>query len=95
MKKTIAIGISILALGVLLSPFASKLPDGLEAVAEKLGFLEKASPDAVLHSPLPDYSAPGVNSEYWGTVLSGTIGALIMFGGGYALAQLLKKRKNQ
>lgn len=41
-KKDILIVLLIaIAIGVVLSPFASKLPDGLESVAIKLGFIDK------------------------------------------------------
>ena len=67
------------SLGVvfLLAPFASSAPDGLERVAEALGFDHQASEGA--EAPLPDYSVPGVGSSWLSTVLAGVIGTLLAF----------------
>lgn len=50
------------ALALIVSPFASSSPDGLEKVAEDKGFLEKAeeTEPAWNSAPIPDYAFPGL-----------------------------------
>ncbi len=52
------------ALALIVSPWASSSPDGLEKVAEDKGFLEKAeeTEPAWNESPIPDYAVPGLTS---------------------------------
>jgi hypothetical protein len=73
-----------------LSPLASSSPDGLEKVAQDKGFIEIAR--EALFKLIPDYMLPGVANEAGATILSGIIGALILFGIGYGLARLLKRK---
>lgn len=68
-----------LFLALILSPFASSWPDGLEKVAEKLGFAEMMTGKPVIKSPLPDYSLPGLKNEKLSTALAGFLGTLITF----------------
>jgi hypothetical protein len=73
-----AVGLAIALLFVfVLAPLASDNPDGLEKVAEDKGFAESAKEPR--YEWLPDYTIPGVESEYWSTVLSGAIGVGIVF----------------
>jgi cobalt/nickel transport system permease protein len=67
-----------LGLAVFVAPFASPLPDGLEAVAAKLGFEHRASEPA-LPAPAPDYAIPGVESAAAATALAGLVGTIIVF----------------
>lgn len=71
-------GIIISILAVLLSPFASGSPDGLERVAEDFGFLERGM-DAP-YEILPDYTIPFLGETGLSTILAGAIGALILLG---------------
>ena len=87
----------VLAAGIalFLSPWASSWPDGLERVAENLGFIKKAEgPGAVLwgKSPLPEYKVPGIQDEPWATGLAGLLGTIAIAAGGWGLARLLRKR---
>lgn len=68
-----------LFLALILSPFASSWPDGLEKVAEKLGFAKMMAGKPVIKSPLPDYSLPGLKNEKLSTALAGFLGTLITF----------------
>ncbi len=61
---------------VILSPLASAWPDGLERVAEDLGFLE-AGLDAP-YQIIPDYTLPFLGETALSTILAGLIGALIV-----------------
>ncbi len=79
-RRTVAFGAALaIGLMVLVAPFASSLPDGLEHVAERFGFasLAAASPPA----PLPDYTLiPLAEASPWlATVLAGALGALVAF----------------
>lgn len=92
-KRDIFIGLAVaLAIALLLSPFASSLPDGLERVAKDLGFIEKGEGAEVLKAPIPDYKFPGLDSEGFSTALSGTLGTLAMFGIGFGVARLMRRK---
>lgn len=87
----------VLALGIalFLSPWASSLPDGLERVAEDLGFIKKAGgPGATIwgKSPIPDYKIPGIPNEPVATGLAGLAGTVAIAAAGWGLARLLRKR---
>jgi hypothetical protein len=76
-RKWTVLAILTLAVAGLMSPWASGHPDGLERVAEDLGFLER---EAAVHalSPMPDYEVAGIP---WAAVrvgLAGLIGAVVM-----------------
>lgn len=92
-KKEIIIALAIaLFLAIFISPFASPWPDGLERVAEDKGFLEEAEGEPALTSPIPDYTFPGVNNEKLATSIAGVIGTLGVFGAGYGVAAILRRR---
>ena len=80
-RKAIFFGLLIaIVLAVLLSPFASLWPDGLEKVAEDKGFLERAEVEPLIVAPIPDYAWPGLQSEKLATSSAGIAGTLIVFG---------------
>jgi cobalt/nickel transport protein len=94
-RKDIIIGLIVaLFLAGLISIFASSSPDGLEKVAENLGFLEKGEGTPVVKSPVPNYAMPGVKNEKIATSVGGILGTLFVFGFGYGLAFIIKRRKN-
>jgi cobalt/nickel transport system permease protein len=74
----IVAGILLSLLAVLLSPLASAHPDGLERVAEDLGFLNTGL-DAP-YQVLPDYTLPFLGETALSTILAGAVGALIVLG---------------
>jgi len=85
-----------LILGVLVSPFASNSPDGLEKVAEDKGFIESAEgKEAWTSSPFPDYAVPGVDSEGVSTSLAGLLGTAAMFGVGFGMIKLVTLRRKE
>ncbi len=93
-KKDIFFGLLVaLFLALVLSPFASSWPDGLEKVAEDKGFLEKGEVEPVFTSPIPDYAWPGLKSEKIATSAAGIAGTLIVFCLGYGLAALIRRPK--
>ncbi|MDD3375424.1 MAG: energy-coupling factor ABC transporter permease [Candidatus Omnitrophica bacterium] len=64
-------------IGMMLSPFASSFPDGLEWVAQKYQFLHDSAPAFV--SPMPDYTIPAISNEVISTGLAGLAGVVITF----------------
>lgn len=77
----------------LLSLFASGWPDGLERVAENLGFIDLADVVRVeVPTPLADYEIEG-----WGplgTSIAGILGTAVCFAVAFGLAQLVSKPNN-
>jgi len=97
-KKDVIIGLFIaLFLALLLSPFASQWPDSLKKVAKDKGFIEKTGGRATykptLKPTLTNYLWPGIRNKKLATSLAAAAGTLAVFGVGYAVAILLKKRK--
>jgi hypothetical protein len=70
------------------SYWASSHPDGLEFVAEKVGFADAAEDSATADSPLSDYQLKGVENEALSGGLAGVIGAgvVLLLAGGLAYA---------
>jgi cobalt/nickel transport system permease protein len=80
-------GLVLTVVLLIISPLASSKPDGLEWVAEKLGFLIMAQ-DASYHI-IPDYVLPGIQNEALATIMAGAVGVVIVM----ALVLLLTRRK--
>ncbi len=66
-----------LLLGGVASFYASSHPDGLEYVAEKVGFLDSADDHAAADGPMADYAVKGVDSPRLAGGLAGVIGILV------------------
>jgi cobalt/nickel transport system permease protein len=84
------VGLAVALALTLVSPLASPHPDGLERVAENLGFVEAAR-DAPFEV-IPDYVFPGVSNEALATVAAGVAGTLVVFGIAVGLAALHRRR---
>jgi hypothetical protein len=65
-------------------------PDGLEHVAEGLGFAHRAGEAGP--SLLPDYSVPGVRSAVVSTAIAGAAGTVAAFVLSWLLARILVRR---
>ena len=65
--------VSLLLAGIV-SFYASSHPDGLEKVAEEIGFIETAKDPATAGSALADYGVEGVENERASVGLAGVIG---------------------
>jgi cobalt/nickel transport system permease protein len=61
---------------VLLSPLASADPDGLERVAEDLGFLGKGA--SAPYQLIPDYTFPILGETALSTIVAGVIGLVVV-----------------
>ncbi len=81
-----------LLVAVILAPFASSWPDGLEKVAEALGFAERAEVAPAVSAPLPDYQVPGIIHPGLSTALAGVVGTVLVFVLLYAVARLIASR---
>lgn len=95
-KVLIVGGLAVsLALGGIVSYFASSHPDGLEWVAEEKGFLDKAEENETQSemAPIPDYEMPGVESDFAKVSIAGVIGTLLTFAVAFGIALLIKRRK--
>jgi cobalt/nickel transport system permease protein len=74
----------------LLAPLASASPDGLEWVAEGLGFAARARASR-LAAPAPDYTLPGLEQASWAPLLVSLLGAALMVA---SLALLMRLRRS-
>ncbi len=83
----VAVGI-----GLFLSPFASRSPDGLETVADDHGFAESA---AERSAPLAGYGVPGLGGGRLSRAVAGGAGTAAALGAALLVGRLLAaKRKN-
>lgn len=69
-----AIVIMIVALMVLI-PFASTHPDGLEKVVESVGIEE---PKPIWKGLMPDYTFTAIEDSYFATLTSGLVGVFLV-----------------
>lgn len=88
----IVAGVGIAAFTVLLAPLASAYPDGLERVAENLGFLDAAQPAP--YQLFADYTLPFLGQTPLSTILAGALGALIVGLLVIAMVHFLRKPPN-
>ncbi|MBD2432805.1 MULTISPECIES: energy-coupling factor ABC transporter permease [Fischerella] len=83
--------VSILLISGLLSLVASAWPDGLERVAENLGFINLAEQVRVaVPTPFADYSIEGLGPI--GTSIAGIIGSIVCFAVAFGIAQVVKPK---
>ncbi len=93
------------ALAMIVSPWASSSPDGLEKVAEDEGFIDTALEEPAWNdAPIPDYAVPGLTGEdetgeeepiRLATSLAGLIGTAGIFLLAWGLALVLKKKPEE
>ncbi|EHC11172.1 cobalamin (vitamin B12) biosynthesis CbiM protein [Fischerella thermalis JSC-11] len=81
----------VLLISGLLSLVASTWPDGLERVAENLGFINLAEQVRVaVPTPFADYSIEGLGPI--GTSIAGIIGSIVCFAVAFGIAQVVKPK---
>ena len=85
-------GVIISAIVVLLSPFASANPDGLERVAEDLNFLSIS--ENAPYQILPDYTIPFLGETGLSTIVAGIVGAAIVAGIAVLIGRTLRTKKH-
>ncbi len=84
-------GLAIVALVVIvLVPFASGDPDGLQRVAQDNGFLGSAQGPA--YSVIPGYTIPGLSGGL-SKVVAGLIGVAVIFGLIVVVGRVLARRR--
>ena len=76
-----------LGVALFVAPFACPWPDGLEAVAAKLGFEHRAAGAAPAW--MADYQFPGIASPAAATAVAGAVGALVVFGLAVVLSRIV------
>ncbi|GAB3114485.1 hypothetical protein GCM10027055_20590 [Janibacter alkaliphilus] len=78
--RTFLVGALVVTLAVagVVSFYASGHPDGLEHVAESLGFADSAQDGANSESPLADYGTSGVENERLSGGIAGVVGVLVV-----------------
>ncbi|TKJ31838.1 MAG: hypothetical protein CEE40_00500 [Chloroflexi bacterium B3_Chlor] len=83
----------IIALALtIVSPLASRLPDGLERVAEAQGFMHLARDS--FYEIIPGYVLPGLHSQALANIVAGMIGVLIVFGLCFGVGYVLRVRRS-
>ena len=83
--------VSILLISGVLSLCASAWPDGLEKVAEKLGFIDlAANVRVIVPTPLADYNIQGLGKI--GTSIAGLVGATACFGVAFGIAKIIRPK---
>lgn len=80
----VAVGLATAA-----SPYAASAPDGLEKVAADTAFLDRARAH---DAPVADYAVPGAGDARVATGLAGFAGTLMVFGLGYGVALVARRR---
>jgi len=84
------IGLVVAALVVIVfAPLASGDPDGLNRVAENLGFIDREQPGP--YEILPGYEVPFLTGNA-STIVAGLIGVLVVFGLITIVGRLLARR---
>ncbi len=84
--------ISLLLAGVV-SFYASSSPDGLEKVAEDIGFIESAKDHANADGKLADYGVKGIENDRASVGVAGVIGVLVTGGVATVLFIRLARKK--
>lgn len=78
-------------IALLVSPFASKLPDGLDWSVALLGIDEKVS-GLVFSAPFADYVFPVISQEVLSTSIAGLLGCAVVFAVGWFLAKAFERK---
>jgi cobalt/nickel transport system permease protein len=84
-------GVLITLAVVLLSPFASASPDGLERVAEDLGFINVAQ--SAPYQVIPDYTIPFLGSTPISTIVAGVIGVIVVLAIAFIVGRSLQTNR--
>jgi cobalt/nickel transport system permease protein len=83
-------GVVIALVVVLLSPLASASPDGLERVAEDMGFISAGQ--SAPYEIIPDYTLPFLGETPLSTIVAGAIGVLVVLGITFVTGRSLQKK---
>ena len=75
---------------LLLSPFASALPDGFEWIAGKYNFMHQSAP--AFAGIFPDYTISSIDNEMLSTGLAGLVGVICCFGLAWISVRIMETR---
>jgi cobalt/nickel transport system permease protein len=87
----VLLGLALALIVAAFSPLASPSPDGLEAVAERQGFL--ALGQAAPYQVLPDYTVPFISHPALTTIAAVMVGTVVVFGGAVLVGRLATRRR--
>ena len=93
MERGYVVSLFLVIGGMLLAPFASPLPDGLEWVAQKYRLLHEGMPFFV--TPLHDYRTSFVGHEYLSSVIAAILGVVILSSVSFAAMIGLGRKGNK
>ena len=79
MKRFLVGGLLVsLLIGAVFSYLASESPDGLERVAEDLGFASRGEGSETGVEVMPDYQVEGIESPFLSGAAAGVIGVIVV-----------------
>lgn len=91
--RLVVVGLAVCAvLAGVVSAWASGHPDGLEYVAQRLGFLDSAGSHGSAGSPFADYGTAGVDDARLSGGLAGLVGVVVVAAIAFGLMQVLRRR---
>lgn len=88
----IAVIIAAFTVAAFLAPVASDLPDGLETIANSLGFAAQAQNGASAPAPMPDYELPALAGLAIAKSAAGAIGVATVAALAFLLARVAAKQ---
>ena len=92
--KFVVAGLVVAALlALLVSPYASSEPDGLNKVAIDEGFAEHETPHVLADAPTAGYGIESISSERWSTGFAGLLGVTVTFGVCFGITRLAVRRR--
>ncbi len=92
MKKFLIATIVIMAFLIILIPFASSNPDGLEKVIETYGAQEQQN---IWNGLMADYSFFSIGNQYVSTLLAGIFGVLAILVAGLVISKVMNANENK
>jgi cobalt/nickel transport system permease protein len=91
-RAVLVAGLLVALLLAVVSPLASTNPDGLEWFAGQAKFIDLQQ--GPLYRLIPDYMFPGISNAALATIVSGVVGAIVVFGVAGAMAYMRRRDKN-
>ena len=83
-----------IGLAGIVSFYASSSPDGLEKVAEDVGFIETAKDHSLDNSALADYGVAGIENERLSVGIAGILGVVATGLLMYLIIKFISRKKN-
>ena len=83
-----------IGLAGIVSFYASSSPDGLEKVAEDVGFIETAKDHTLDNSALADYGVAGIENERLSVGIAGILGVIATGVLMYLIIKFISRKKN-